>query len=96
MVLHLNLSQFHIESKGDRFVLGVKGTGLCSEGELILDRSTCKKACKILKVPEKQILGDFKCYKDRHGNCYQNGHNGDGAFMICKKSDLSKGKIKKE
>lgn len=51
-----------------------------------MDRSSCQEACKILGIPEKDILGDFACYKDFENNCYQNGQNGEGASMICKSS----------
>ena len=49
-----------------------------------MDESTCIKACMRLNLPLKEILGNYKCYKDGLGNCYQNGRNGDGASLICK------------
>ena len=50
-----------------------------------MDEKTCKEACKALNVPQIQILGNNVCYKDIHGNCYQDGKNGAGATLICKK-----------
>ena len=58
----------------------------------ITDESTCIKACMRLNVPLKEILGNYKCYKDSQGNCYQNGQNGDGASLICKMPAIQKGK----
>ena len=45
-----------------------------------------------LNLPLKEILGNYKCYKDGLGNCYQNGRNGDGASLICKMLATQKGK----
>jgi len=73
----------------DRFVFGVKGTGTCSDGEVIMDKETCETACKELNLQQKTLLGNHKCYKDGQGNCYQNGENGGGASIICQKSGKS-------
>ena len=45
----------------------------------------CRVACKILDIPQKQILGGNVCYKDSQGNCYQNGRNGAGDSLVCQK-----------
>ena len=45
----------------------------------------CRVACKILDIPQKQILGGNVCYKDSQGNCYQNGRNGAGDSLVCHK-----------
>jgi len=71
----------------DRFVFGVKGTGTCSDGEVIMDKETCETACRKLNIPQKTLLGNFKCYKDGQGFCYQDGQNGGGASIICRKSE---------
>ena len=86
MLFKFRTEKSHVEiNDGDQFVVSQsKGTGLCSDGELIMDESTCRKGCNTLKVPEKEILGGYKCYIDGAGKCYQNGRNGGGAFMICK------------
>jgi len=70
------------------FILGVKGSGVCPEGTQITDETTCREACRTLNIPQAEILGYNKCYKDRHEKCYQNGHQGSGASMICKKSEI--------
>ena len=57
----------------------------CVMGKAIMDEKTCKEACNALNVPQIQILGNNVCYKDFHGNCYQDGKNGAGATLICKK-----------
>ena len=62
-----------------------KGKISCSNGDFITDAETCKKACDDLKIPKQSILGGYVCYKDGKGYCYQNGYNGAGASMICKK-----------
>lgn len=69
------------------FILGPKGSGDCSEGTQIKDEKTCKEACTFLNLPLGEILGNFGCYKDGQGNCYQNGRQGSGASMICKTSE---------
>ena len=66
-----------------RFGFGIQGSGICSEGEIITDRTLCEDACRELDLPQKEILDNFKCYKDGAGNCYQNGHHGAGASLIC-------------
>ena len=66
------------------FILGPKGSGVCSEGSQITDETTCREACTMLNLPQGEILGDSLCYKDGQGNCYQNGRQGSGASMICK------------
>ena len=73
---------------GDTFFLGVKGKYDCSAGEkgFITDGTQCRTACKKLGLPLKQILGRYACYKDRKGNCYQDGHNGAGASLVCKRT----------
>jgi len=74
----LKSSEFYFESRGSL---------RCAMGKAIMDEKTCKEACKALNVPQIQILGDHLCYKDSQGKCYQNGENGAGASLICKKYD---------
>ena len=54
-------------------------------GEAIMDEKTCREACSAMGSPQIQILGDNLCYIDFQGNCNQNGKNGAGATLICKK-----------
>ena len=56
-----------------------------------MDQATCMDACKTLNFPQKQILGGYKCYKGGSGDCNQNGHNGPGASLLCRKSEKSTG-----
>ena len=74
-----------MENKGE-YVLGPKGSGSCSEGTQIMDEASCREACRALNLPLAEILGNQKCYKDHEGKCYQNGRQGSGASLICKKS----------
>jgi len=69
-----------------KYFVGTQGKASCSNGDLIYDASTCKNACDELSIPKQEILGSYVCYKDSKGKCYQNGHNGGGASMVCKKS----------
>ena len=64
---------------------------MCSEGEIIKDKTLCKDACRELGLLQKEILGNFNCYKDLAGNCYQNRHHGAGASMICEISENGAG-----
>ena len=75
-----------------QFGFGIQGSGICSKGETIKDKTLCKDACRELDLPQKQILGDFECYKSKTGDCYQNGQNRAGASMICKISKNGAGK----
>ena len=68
--------EFYVESRGSL---------RCAMGKAIMDKQTCKEACRALNAPQIQILGNNLCYKDFQGNCYQNGRNGAGASLICKK-----------
>jgi len=73
------------------FILGPKGSGVCSEGTPIMDATACREACGTLDIPQREIYGFNKCYKEtkhRHERCYQNGQPGSGARMICIKSEL--------
>ena len=36
-----------------------------------------------------EILGGDLCYKDSHGDCYQNGRNRADASIICKEDGRS-------
>ena len=66
----------------------------CPGGSKINDISTCQKACNELTIPVKQLKDGDICYKDREGNCYQNGKNGGGAAFVCKKgTDVYKIKV---
>jgi len=67
---------------GQDYYLETRKTS-CSGGNLIKDKETCIGACGDLKIPKKSILGGYPCYKDSRGYCYQNGHNGAGASMVC-------------
>ena len=60
-----------------------------------MDESTCREACQALNIPQVEIYGHNKCYKDRHGRCYQNGYQGSGASMLCKKSEIISSRFKK-
>ena len=65
--------------------MGEKGSGTCSVGELILDETTCRDACKFFSLPERKFKSVYNiCYKDRNGDCYQNGKNLVEAVPICK------------
>ena len=78
------------------FILGPKGTFVCSEGTLIKDESTCKEACRALNLQQMAIHGNGRnCYKDAREKCYQNGHAGYGSSMICKTSEIISGRFRK-
>ena len=79
----------------ETFILGPKGSGVCSEGTQITDGKTCREACTMLNLPQGEILGNNFCYKDGQGNCYQNGHQGSGASMICKASEELSGRFRR-
>ena len=68
---------------GQDYYLETRGKTSCSGGNLINDKETCITACDDLEIPKKSILGGYVCYKDSRGYCYQNGHNGAGASMVC-------------
>ena len=68
---------------GQDYYLETRGKTSCSGGNLIKDKEACILACDDLKIPKKSILGGYVCYKDSRGHCYQNGHNGAGASMVC-------------
>jgi len=73
------------ENRADLYLLGTIGSHECPKGaHPIVDKTSCQEACKNLGLPEKQILGGSACYKDFTNGCYQNGHNGRAALMICK------------
>lgn len=76
---------------------GPKGSGTCSEGEVIMEKAECKDACRKLGVTlantEVRIVGGYACYSDSHGHCFQNGKNGTGASMICKVSEDKESKF---
>ena len=95
MHIFLNFLKWNLVPNEGNFILGVKGSGVCSEGTQITDETTCREACRTLNIPQAEILGYNKCYKDRHGKCYQNGHQGSGASMICKKSAIISRRFKK-
>ena len=62
---------------------------------MIRDKETCETACQKLDLPQKTLLGNFRCYKDEQGDCYQNGQNGGGASIICQKSGKTVGKFRR-
>jgi len=49
---------------------------------------------KDLGLTESDLSDDFesnkKCYKAGNGQGFQNGHNGGGAYLVCKPVDTSK------
>ena len=67
----------------ESFFLGNKGQHDCPGGASIIDKSMCLKACTTLGLSLKEILGDFACYKDHRGHCFQNDQNGGEASMVC-------------
>ena len=76
---------------GSRYHLGERGSGTCSIGQLIWDEMTCRNACKFLSIPEKNFkTGYYMCYKDKRGDCHQNGRNNDDARPICQTSGIEK------
>ena len=95
MYIFLKFLKWNLVANEGNFILGVKGSGVCSEGTQITDETTCREACRTLNIPQAEILGYNKCYKDRHEKCYQNGHQGSGASMICKKSEMISRRFKK-
>ena len=82
-----------LEQNERKFVIGPKGSGTCSEGSAIMDEKTCREACRSLNIPQEEILGNYKCFKDEFGDCYQNGRQHSGASMICKASEQKAGKF---
>ena len=87
--------KWNLEINEEDFILGSKGSGVCIEGTLITDETTCREACEALKIPQEEILGNNKCYKDGRDTCYQDGHHGPGASMICKTSEQISGRFSK-
>ena len=71
---------------------GLGGSGNCSKGEIIMDKETCRDACTKLNLPEIEILGESKCYKDSTGNCLQNDQPTEGASLICRITEIDFGK----
>ena len=88
--LFLYITKRRLEQNGRKFVIGPKGSRTCSEGTEIMDEMSCRKACRSLMIPEEEILGNHKCYKDEEGFCYQNGHQHSGASLICRTSKTRK------
>ena len=82
-----------MESGKIEYVLGPKGSGSCSEGTQIMEKYPCIEACRALNLPLAKILGNQKCYKDQQGKCYQNGRQGAGASLICRKSGHTPGRF---
>ena len=96
MNIFSTLVKWNTEKNEWNFILGPKGTGVCSEGTLITDETACKEACRVLNLQQKAMQGNGKkCYKDDRENCYQNGHAGTGSSMICKTSGLISGRFRK-
>ena len=63
----------------------ISDCGWFVKAEPIRDAKTCREACKVLNIPQKRILGgNWVCYKDSKGNCYQNGKYGGGGSLVCK------------
>ena len=71
-------------------------SGKCSKGELIIDEKTCRDACIRLNIPQGEILGESKCYKNSTGKCLQNGHPTEGSSMICKITEKDFGKYRQK
>ena len=95
MHLCFNFTKWNLEANEENFILGPIGTGFCLESKPIMDETTCREACRALGIQQAEILGYHRCYKDRRELCFQNGHHGSGARMICKKSELISGRFKK-
>jgi len=89
--VHKAKSRSLTEANEENFILGPIGTGFCLESKPIMDETTCREACRALGIQQAEILGYHRCYKDRREFCFQNGHHGSGARMICKKSELISG-----
>merc|ERR1719167_233710 len=60
-----------------------KGKKYCDQGDMVATAEECKRACKYLGLPIKEILPRWFCYKDSRGDCYANGRSGPGAQVIC-------------
>ena len=78
-------------------MVGEIGAKNCPDGDLIRDKLTCQKACKKLKLPEKEMIDAlFQCYKDKQGNCNHNSYEIPvGASLICKTTNKNFGKLPK-
>ena len=96
MHLCFNFTKWNLGANEENFILGPIGTGLCFEGTPIMDETTCREACRALDIRQAEIFGYHRCYKDYRELCFQNGHHGSGARIICKKSELIPGRFKKE
>ena len=70
------------------YFFGNKGSLNCPDGETITEVATCKHACGQLNVPMVNLQDDNLCYKDYTGQCYQDGHNGAGASLVCKRGNF--------
>ena len=84
--------QINIESgPGLQYYVGEKGNAgvgsSCPRGDRIMDGETCKKACDDLKIPINVITNNplYRCYEDAKGFCNQDGFDGSGASLVCKK-----------
>ena len=105
LLMHIcfDFTKWNLEANGKwekgNFILGPKGSEVCSEGTPIMDATACREACGTLDIPQREIYGFNKCYKEtkhRHERCYQNGQPGSGARMICIKSELISGRFNRE
>merc|ERR1711887_150059 len=59
-----------------------KGQKYCDGGGMVTTAEECKRACKYLGLPIKEILPRWFCYADFKGECYANSHSGPGAQLI--------------
>ena len=72
--------------------MGNNGSKPCENGKVIKDKDLCQEVCEKFKVPIKTpLIHESNCYINWEGNCYQKDNNGDGASLICRKLNDSKG-----
>ena len=78
-----------IAAAKEYYFYGNEGKSDCPGGNKITDLATCKHACDDLKLPMMELENGNLCYKDFTGQCYQNGQNGGGASLVCKRGKIS-------
>ena len=87
-----NFTKLNSVENKEEYAIGPRGSS-CSEGTQIMDKVSCREACRALNLPQAEILGNQKCFmKDSSGKCYQNGRQGSAARLICKKSGQTRGR----
>ena len=77
-----------IESSHPGYKFGNQGSKTCANGGTpITNREQCDSALKSLGIKLRTLSpGSNVCYKGGSGKGYNNGHNGGGAWLICKVS----------